>query len=36
VRGYRTWLDQHWDDPVPSHEEKAGFAYRHDITTKQV
>lgn len=32
----RTWLDEHWDDPVPSHEEKAGFAHRHEITTKQV
>ncbi|CAM9729394.1 unnamed protein product [Laminaria digitata] len=36
VKEMRTWLDQHWDDPVPTHEEKAGFAQRHDITTKQV
>ncbi|CAN0211439.1 unnamed protein product [Ascophyllum nodosum] len=32
----RTWLDRHWDDPVPTHEEKTGFAERHGITTKQV
>lgn len=32
----RTWLDEHWDDPVPTPEEKAGFAHRHEITTKQV
>lgn len=34
--GPRTWLDKHWDDPVPTHEEKVGFAQRHSITTKQV
>eukprot|EP00903_Cladosiphon_okamuranus_P007131 g6928.t1 len=36
VKEMRTWLDEHWDDPVPTHEEKAGFAQRHEITTKQV
>lgn len=36
VKEMRTWLDRHWDDPVPTHEEKTGFAERHDITTKQV
>ncbi|CAM9221779.1 unnamed protein product [Ectocarpus sp. 4 AP-2014] len=36
VKEMRTWLDQHWDDPVPTHEEKTSFAVKHDITTKQV